>query len=397
MDANSFDIKPETNREPKLRHGLLLLAVVSLLLIFVFSFAQYYWGLWGMVVTQLGIAAVTLLFALIFKTGIKSVFPMERVRVRHVPGALMMWGGAYLVSIGASLFIMMLFPGMLDRSAEINDYFAQGGVLFQIAAVAVLPGICEEMMHRGFILSGSSRISRTWVRVLYMGALFGAFHIDAYRFLATAILGMGLSYIMIRTKNIVLPMLLHFINNLISVLISSAGAEAPDAAAAAEAISAGQGFMLAGLGVIPIVIGWALLRDPSGKIRVLPLTAALTAGIFMFSAGMVSAVLSTTVYEAERTYSAAGYAGYVGTFDIPAANPAYAYSLEYHAEHHYGEVRILGPDGEEVIPPIQSLSFAISGRVALEPGEHRFILTLTPRDGNDAPETVKFNLRIAFF
>jgi membrane protease YdiL (CAAX protease family) len=87
--------------------------------------------------------------------------------------------------------------------------------------IAVMPAICEEALHRGFILSSLASVKNKWIIVLSMGVIFGLFHLDLYRFLPTAVLGMALSYIMIETKNMVLPFFFHFINNALTTLASS--------------------------------------------------------------------------------------------------------------------------------------------------------------------------------
>src|SRR5690606_35829883 len=84
---------------------------------------------------------------------------------------------------------------------------------------AVMPAICEEALHRGFIQSTMRSIRFDWVIVLIMGFIFGVFHLDPVRFLGTAILGAVLSYVMVKTRNIFYPSFLHMINNAIPVIL----------------------------------------------------------------------------------------------------------------------------------------------------------------------------------
>ena len=288
-----------SDREPlKLWHGLLLVALSVFLLLFVFSIAQYYWGLWGMVVTELGIAATTLLFVRIYKVSIKEVFPFERVKGRYIPGALLVMAGAFLMVMGVNAITILVFPSVAERNLEVSGFVWQDALWLRILAAAILPGVCEEMMHRGFVFASSGRITRTWVRVLYMGALFGLFHADPYRFLSTALIGMALTYIMIRTRNIAVPMLCHFCNNMISVLISL-GADAADseldAAAAVSQINIYMGLMLLGLGMTPLLIGWVMLRDASKKLRPSVIVLTIIAA-FALTIGSVIAMMPA-IYE----------------------------------------------------------------------------------------------------
>ncbi len=63
-----------------------------------------------------------------------------------------------------------------------------------------------------------------------MGIIFGIFHLDPVRFLPTAILGMALSYVMIETRNMILPIIFHFVNNGLATLISFTAKSQPTAA-----------------------------------------------------------------------------------------------------------------------------------------------------------------------
>ena len=293
---NSFEEEPGGGRDRgplKLWHGLLLLGLSVFLLFFVFSIAQYYWGLWGMALTELGIAATTLLFVRIYKADIREVFPFNRVRGRHVFGSLSAIAGAYLMVIGVNAITITVFPGLAERNLEVSGFIAQDAFWLRLLAAAVLPGVCEEMMHRGFIFASSGRLTRTWVRVLYMGVVFGLFHADLYRFLPTALIGMTLTYIMIRTRNIALPMLCHFCNNMLGVLVSL-GADITDveldAAAAVSQIDVSMGLFFIGLGITPLLIGWVLLRDTSKKLNTAAIVLTVLAA-FALTVGSIVAML----------------------------------------------------------------------------------------------------------
>lgn len=81
--------------------------------------------------------------------------------------------------------------------------------------VAVSPAICEELMHRGIILSAYER--RGTSRALIFSALFfGFFHFDVTNLLGPIFLGLMTGYYVVRTNSIFAGMLAHFLNNAIS-------------------------------------------------------------------------------------------------------------------------------------------------------------------------------------
>ena len=106
----------------------------------------------------------------------------------------------------------------------LSEYlFGSMNLPVMIAVVAVLPAICEEAMERGCVLSHFRSIKKDWVIILIMGLFFGVMHWSPLRFLNTAMLGAMLSYLMVKKNNILLPMILHFCNNFVSVILGYLG------------------------------------------------------------------------------------------------------------------------------------------------------------------------------
>lgn len=91
--------------------------------------------------------------------------------------------------------------------------------LWQILlVVAVLPGICEEVLFRGLVQGVlMKRYPRDKV-IVWIGILFGVFHLSLFRFLPTASLGMVISYLVFRSGSIFPSMCLHMAHNGLYVL-----------------------------------------------------------------------------------------------------------------------------------------------------------------------------------
>lgn len=53
--------------------------------------------------------------------------------------------------------------------------------------------------------------------MIFSGILFGFMHIDFIRVIPTSILGIALGYAVYKSKSIFIPMIMHFLNNSISV------------------------------------------------------------------------------------------------------------------------------------------------------------------------------------
>lgn len=84
--------------------------------------------------------------------------------------------------------------------------------------VCVSPAICEELLHRGIMLSGYER--RGSLRAVAMTAfMFGIFHFDITNFLGPVFLGLLIGYYVVRTNSIFAGMIAHFANNALSEMI----------------------------------------------------------------------------------------------------------------------------------------------------------------------------------
>lgn len=85
--------------------------------------------------------------------------------------------------------------------------------LWQVfGVIAVLPGICEEVMFRGFLYRFYENRNK-WYAIWISAALFALFHLDPYRFIPVMFLGVLLGWLLYRTDSIYPSMLSHAINN----------------------------------------------------------------------------------------------------------------------------------------------------------------------------------------
>jgi len=137
-----------------------------------------------------------------------------------------------------------------------------------LAVVAVLPGICEELFFRGFVLRGARQRCSDEFAIILVGLLFGAFHVDPYRFLPTSLLGMLFGYMVAKTGSLIPGMIAHVVNNSIAMLLSFAAqalsaqtdASLPPLAAEEQLLS--LPYLLAALPIafVAAVVLWSGLR-----------------------------------------------------------------------------------------------------------------------------------------
>lgn len=222
--------------------ALAMAAASILFLLLIAAPMQAAWGMTGLLLTELGLLALALGGAALLREKLSDVFPLHAPRLRPACGAVVLWLGAYMPVLTAAILMQLLLPAQtVEVSTGITGLAVTVSPWLRFLIMAVSPAICEEAVYRGFILSHLGPLP-AWARVAVCGALFGAFHLDATRFLSTALLGAAITWAVLCTGNLFYAGLIHLCNNALSVLatiaLEAAAQSAPELAEQATAEAA---------------------------------------------------------------------------------------------------------------------------------------------------------------
>lgn len=206
---------------PGVADGLTLYVLGVVLLIYVASLVQIKFGMIGLAITQVMIITLPLLFAFYIKADFKKTFNIKLPTFYQVLGGIILWIGTYIVvNIVASL-LLYLFPQNIKIVESLNDVLKiDSSFILNLVIVALMPAICEEMFFRGFVFTSFSQNPNKKYKisaVIFTGILFGFMHIDFIRVIPISLLGIALSYAVYKSGSIIVPMLMHFINNSLAV------------------------------------------------------------------------------------------------------------------------------------------------------------------------------------
>ncbi len=134
------------------------------------------------------------------------------------------YGALYVVgTIGISYIINMsiglLFPDFVEffnneSASTVKDPLE---IILSVIMIAVLPAVLEEWAFRGVLLKNMLPYGRGGAIVIW-SVLFGLAHIDPPRIIFATAFGLMLGVCYEYTGSILVPMLIHFINNSISVI-----------------------------------------------------------------------------------------------------------------------------------------------------------------------------------
>jgi sodium transport system permease protein len=205
------------------------------------------------VVNLVGIFLVgSLLMLRSYRLDPRRALALRAPRAAVWPAVLIGAPAAFIVGIGLAHLGQLLFP-VPERLIEAFGQFMvpEDLPLWQIVFfLAVMPGICEEIAFRGLLLHGLRTRFGPIMLVVVTGAIFGFFHVELFRLIPTAYLGMVLAAVTLLTGSIFPAMLWHALNNSAALVPAALGWWAPDAAIP------GWGYAVAAAG---LVVSFAIL------------------------------------------------------------------------------------------------------------------------------------------
>jgi sodium transport system permease protein len=178
----------------------------------------------GMLVTEWLIIGLPVLLLIRWgNASAQAVLSLYRPRAIAMVGATLAGvTGWYLVMALVETFQQpyLPIPPEMIKAAEKMLFSGDRPFALDLFLMAVSPAICEELLFRGALLRVSRKVLSTPGVVLLNGVLFGAFHLSVYRFFPSAILGIFLAIIVIRSGSIIPAMLFHFLNNASTLWVS---------------------------------------------------------------------------------------------------------------------------------------------------------------------------------
>ncbi|HHV98187.1 MAG TPA: CPBP family intramembrane metalloprotease [Clostridiaceae bacterium] len=160
-----------------------------------------------------------IIYMLVNKLSFKEVFRLNKLDA--LPALLII-----LISVPALFTAAMLNTIVVYLLQFIGHIPAQpipvpGNIkelITGLFVIAVSPAICEELLHRGIMLSAYE--NRGSIKaVVITSIIFGLFHFDITNLLGATFLGLLIGYYVIRTNSIYAGMLAHFMNNAINELM----------------------------------------------------------------------------------------------------------------------------------------------------------------------------------
>ncbi len=143
-------------------------------------------------------------------------------------GVLFLLSAYPLVQFSSELNKLIPLPDVLhdmeDQTEKLVRLWLDNDSLWILAVnvllIALVPAISEELIFRGFLQTLLSQlVSNKHIAVWSTAIVFSAIHMQFEGFFPRVILGLVLGYLMLWSGNIAYPMIAHFANNAVQVIL----------------------------------------------------------------------------------------------------------------------------------------------------------------------------------
>ena len=247
--------------------GLAFIAVVGLLYFHFGGRLQGTLGERGLLVSEWALLALpAVLFAALGPYDARRTLALKPVSPKTLLGALLVALGAMPVGWALGWLQLQYFEiprDLAETLLKITTAADPGRLAWLLFLVALTPAVCEELVFRGVLFQSLAREMSAWRTVAVTAIVFGAFHVStetAIRLLPTAWIGLAMGAVVWRARSTFASMLMHFVNNGLSVVLVSTPALGawllPDGA---------PNWWLVAAAPLALAAGWRLLPPHSAE------------------------------------------------------------------------------------------------------------------------------------
>lgn len=148
--------------------------------------------------------------------NIKSKVSVLNIVLCVVLAFICTFGFTNVVNLFDAILSELGFKIQSDLPITIDNF---GVCLAMLFAMAVLPAIFEELLFRGVIFNGLKDYNKWWA-IFGSAILFSLMHLNVEQTIYPFIVGTILAFVMLKTNNIIYPMIIHFLNNAIVIVVT---------------------------------------------------------------------------------------------------------------------------------------------------------------------------------
>lgn len=175
---------------------------------------------------------MTLLLSRIIPLKFRQIFRFEEnIRFKYVLIGILGLISLNMFNTGFVSLQEQLMPDMfLSKYFQIKEYMnnlykamliGSDGLDFLVAIIigAIIPAFSEEFLFRGFGQRSLEENNSPLYSILAISIIFGFIHFNIINLIPLMLIGFFLGYLAYYSKNLLVPIIIHFLNNVFSILI----------------------------------------------------------------------------------------------------------------------------------------------------------------------------------
>lgn len=203
-----------------------------------------------------GFGVFPFVYSLFRGYALKSVFAICKPSFRSSFGGIVLIVGVFSIIAGILSVVGPYLPKNANTDSALQIQIMDESLLYSVLALAIFPAIFEEVLCRGFLLSGLRLAVPGRMAIALSALLFALLHMDPGRMPFTFIAGFALSWAAVEAESLFVPIIMHFAYNFLLFAAVRFGKALPMSPAAAT----GDQYAVYRLAVIWVCVG-ALLAS----------------------------------------------------------------------------------------------------------------------------------------
>jgi len=183
--------------------------------------ADYIFSLLIQIVILLG--GSLFLFTKLTKSNLRKTldfYQIKKISGRKIGKCVLIGLLVFILNIFISSLFYTIISSLGYNSVKVpTTTYPFTQLITNLIFTALLPGICEEIAHRGMLLNSLKKYGKVKA-VIISALLFGLLHLNIEQFFYASIIGLFLGFLTLSTNSIYPAIIIHFMNNTMSIILS---------------------------------------------------------------------------------------------------------------------------------------------------------------------------------
>lgn len=175
----------------------------------------------GLIITEYLIILVpTITYLKARGYSLKKVLKLNRISAKEVALIFLIVIFSYPVGVFLNYLMILLLSNFTElKPTPIPIPQNTGEYLLGLLVISLSPGICEEVLFRGMVMSSYDKLGKKKA-IIISAILFGMFHFNLQNLVGPIFLGIIFGLIVYKTNSLFSTMIAHGVNNAIATTIA---------------------------------------------------------------------------------------------------------------------------------------------------------------------------------